>query len=122
MSRKSRNKMLGRYTNFVTFQSMTLTPDTGGGNAEAPSDETTAWCRIIPKSAYTEFIHGQLKENTSHIIEMRYQTGFKVSWRVKYETTEGVRYFAIEGARNIEEEDRKTVLFCQEQTDKEDGV
>jgi SPP1 family predicted phage head-tail adaptor len=114
--------MLGMYTNFVTFQSMTLTPDTGGGNVEVPSDESTAWCRVTPKSAYTEFIHGQLKENTSHIIEMRYQTGFKVSWRVKWVTTEGTRYFAIEGVRDIESDNRRTVLFCQEQTDKEDGV
>ncbi len=121
MSRRdSRNKRLGMYTNFVTFQSMTLTPDGGGGNAEVPNDETTAWCRITPKSAYNEFIHGQLKANVSHIIEMRYQTGFKDAWRVKFVTTEGTRYFAVEGVRDIEEENRKLVLFCQEQIDKED--
>jgi len=118
--RKSRNSDLGQYTQFVTFQSMTLTPDGGGGNSRVEADESTAWCRIMPKAAVSEFIHGQLKANTTHVIELRYQTGFKASWRVKFETSEGIRYFAIEGVRNIDEENRKIVLFCQEELDKED--
>ena len=104
---------IGDLNKRITFQSSTKTADGMGGFSvvwAAIPDPATVWAGIWPVSASEQIQANATTMTISHRIRIRYQSGIKGSYRIKF----GTRYFAIVSIINPNERNEWLDLICKE--------
>jgi SPP1 family predicted phage head-tail adaptor len=101
----------GQLNKCVTLQSKTKTADDMGGYDVTWENEVTdTWAAIWPVSA-SDFVRtSQEAIVVTHRIRIRYRSGVKSDWRIKYKS----RYFDIVSIINPNESDEMLELMCKE--------
>jgi SPP1 family predicted phage head-tail adaptor len=103
----------GKLTKRVTFQYQAKVPDGMGGFTETWTDvpNSTVWAGIWTTKASEMITPEASTMNITHRIRIRYRSGIKHDWRIKF----GTRYFAIiQGPFNYEEKNEKLDFYCRE--------
>lgn len=100
----------GEMRHKITLQIPTNTANGQGGFDTTWSDGATVWAAIWPTSAREVVEAMQNGLNVTHRIRIRYLSGLKSFWRVKF----GTRYFNIMSVLNPDERNVVQDLICEE--------
>ena len=94
----------------ITLQYQTKVADGMGGFTVSWADTATVFAAIWPTSANERIQAMQEVMTVTHRIRIRYRTGIRASWRVKF----GNRYFSISSIINPSEKNEMLDLLCKE--------
>lgn len=95
----------------ITLQNRTTTPDGYGGQTVTWTDLATVWASVMPLRSREYWQAQQIKSTTTHEIEIRNP---HVTIGPEDRILFGTRNFTIDGIRNAEERNIKTVILCSE--------
>lgn len=102
--------MIGALRQRVTLQSLSLTPDTGGGGSAGWTDVATVFAEITPLAGTERSQAERLVSNVSHRVMLR--TGISVSAGQRL-VWKGVA-LNIRAVLNLAARDRLLVCLCEE--------
>lgn len=104
---------IGDLTTRISFQAQTRAADGMGGFAVTWADLGTVWAKAWTVSTMDLMTAGQTGMVRTQKFAIRHRGLVRPSWRIKWSTVSGLRYFAIVG---IEADPRNTFLFitCKE--------
>jgi SPP1 family predicted phage head-tail adaptor len=101
---------IGELNKLVTIQYQTKATDSMGGFTVTWADLGTVWAAIWPVSAKETVQAGQNIMAITARVRIRYRSGFKPDWRIKY----GDKYFSISSIINPEMRNEWLDLLCRE--------
>ena len=100
----------GQLNKCIILQSKTNVADGMGGFTATWGDQATVWAAIWPVKATDIVRTNQDVIVITHRIIIRYRTGLKSDWRIKF----GSRYFDIVSIINPNEANESLELLCKE--------
>ena len=101
---------IGRMRHRVILQSKTSTQDETGAAIETWATERTVWGDISPLNSREYWSAQQVQSDVTHRVILRYYSGLRTDWRIKY----GTRIFDIRSVINVDERDEQHILLCRE--------
>jgi SPP1 family predicted phage head-tail adaptor len=101
---------IGRLRHRLTLESVSRTPDGGGGASESWSTVATVWAEVTPVGGGESVAADAVTGGVSHEIRFRYRPGVGPSMRLR----SGARVFVIAGAIDVDERRRWLKCLCLE--------
>ncbi len=102
--------IISRMRHQITFQSESLTTDSGGGYSLSWSNGSTVWAEILPSSGSERFFAGQMVAAKTFRITTRYISGITSKMRILY----GSRVLNIRSISNLEEKNEWLEIIAEE--------
>lgn len=100
----------GRLRHRVKLQSLTRTPDAGGGYTETMTDVATVWAQVEPLEGTEQLRAMQVSPTLSHRIRMRYKANVTPAMQAVYNG----RTFDITSVIDPGERHREIELLVEE--------
>lgn len=110
---------------FLTvLQKRTQSEDDLGGRSETWADVENHWADIVPMSAVERSVAAQLRNEVSHVIEIRFTTEIKTGMRFKHynELEDTTEYYSIEGFFDVNNRKRRLMVEADQRFDFDDEV
>lgn len=104
------NLLLDRLTKKIEIQEKIKTNDGFGGFSEEWKKFKTVWAEIKPINMFENFEAEKISEKITHVITIRYFSGFKTTYRIKYNE----RIFKVKAVINPEEKSKILQITVEE--------
>lgn len=101
---------IGDLNKMVEIQAPTKVPDGMGGFVNSYSTLCTVFCAIWPTSATEIIAANAISMVVTHRLRMRYRSGLKASYRIKY----GTKFFNIVSIVNPNMANNMLDIMCKE--------
>jgi len=102
-----------RYLIELQAKNVTTETDEGGGTPGQFTTFESVWANVRAASGYEVTTAMQRSNQISHIVEIRYYSGFKTEWRILHDG----RVLSVVGLRDTNERKRLMRIECIERKD-----
>ena len=100
---------IGKMRFEVELQKPTNTRDAGGGLTESYTTLSNLYANIEPVRGNETLKQGQVKEQTTHLITIRYRRDIGTNFRIRYDSDN----YNIKYIKNIDNRNRYLELECE---------